>query len=422
MPVYPDKYAVIDCNNFFVSCERVFNPKLKNLPVVVLSNNDGCVVSRSNEAKELGIPMCAVVFKWIDFFKEHNVKLCSANFALYQDMSKRVFQTLRDLQEEVEIYSIDEAFTRLSRKSTSDLIAHCHKIKDTIYQYTGIPISIGIGDTKTQAKLANRIAKNNPTLNGVAIFDKSIYSTKQCLTSLKDVWGIGSKTIKRLQILNINTLKEFMSSNRLLLRQELGLGIEQTWLELHGTRCLPLNLLPGSKKSILCSRTIKHLTQDYDTLIKLLANHVTTATANLREQLSLTSSITVFTLSKQFVYQSLNFHSYKTILATPTAHTPTLFKKAMYTFNKIYKQDYLYKKIGVIFNDLFRKDEIQQNMFYPTKTDTKGNITMTVIDHLNSKWGQGTIKFANQGIGKFNDLSRPRSPRYTTSWAEIPLI
>lgn len=421
MSSYTDRYALIDCNNFFVSCERVFNPQLRNKPVAVLSNNDGCIISRSEELKKLGVPMCAVVFEWKDILEKHNVILCSGNFSLYQDMSDRVFQILRKFSEAIEIYSVDEAFLRLTLTDERKLIDYCRRIKQTVYEYTGIPVSIGIGTNKTQAKLANKIAKSS-THNGVALLDTNSMLTYAPLLKLDDIWGIGYRSIKKLPVFNINSIQDFMKTDRHLLKQKFGVLMERTWLELHGVRCYPINTNRSSKKGILCSRTFKYAHSDYKKTLEAVASYAATAAVSLRNQNSLAGSISVFiSTGKHSASRLINSH--EIILDTPSAYTPTLAKAALTSLAKIYKSGIKYKRAGVFLSNLYDIGEVQQNMFAAYTSQIKNSQIMATVDYLNSEWGKGTIKFANQGINVPVVVEQVmKSPKYTTNWLELPII
>lgn len=417
---YKDMYALVDCNNFFVSCERIFNPGLRKRPVVVLSNNDGCIIARSQEAKRLGLPMGAPVFKWQELIDKHNVTLCSANFSLYQDISERVFQVLKEFCEHIEIYSVDEAFLRLNITDKDRL---CREIKNSVYKWVGVPVSIGIGTTKTRAKLANRIAKEFFEQKGVYLLSTmNIKLLRQI--ALEDIWGIGYRSIPALKVFNIYTIPDFLATDRQLLKQEFGVIMERTWLELKGIRCYWLNPARKPKKGILCSRTFKYAHNDYQRISEAVAGYTATAAAGLRRQMSLAGLIVVFITTGKY-QQSRPVKSYEEIhLPVPTSHTPTLTKSALSSLAKIYKPGIKYKRAGVFLGHLYEEDEIQQDMFQAAyQTAPKDKKTMFTVDFLNSRWGRGTVKFANQGINsrQITEQSR-KSPRYTTNWLELPKV
>lgn len=423
IPSYLDNYALMDCNNFFVSCERVFNPKLRNIPVVVLSNNDGCIISRSNEAKKLGIPMGAVVFEWRNLLDRNNVALCSGNFTLYKDMSDRVFQTLQEFSDRIEIYSIDEAFFRLNPGKEHALLDFCSRIRETIYRNTGIPVSIGVGKNKTQAKLANKFAKKYYEERGVAAFSRDMLSSSERPISLDDIWGIGYRSVKKLPVFDINTLTDFMKADRTLLKQYFGVVMERTWLELHGVRCHPLSTSRSSKKGILCSRTFRYAHGDFGRIRESIANYTANAARNLRKQSSLAGSVGVFLSTRKHNVSHMITQSYFTHLDSPTAHTPSLAKVALDSLTRIYQLGETYKRAGVYFSDLYDFNEVQQNMFVNYTDKSEDTKTMSAVDYLNLHWGIGTVKFANQGINKEVVIEQSkRSPRYTTNWLELPVI
>ncbi len=275
--------ALVDCNNFFVSCERVFNPKLRNVPVVVLSNNDGCIIARSSEAKALGIPMGAPFFQWKEFLERHQVYVFSSNFTFYGDMSHRVMQTLSLLNPDMEIYSIDEAFLFL--KTTGDPVEFCHQIRDAVLQWTGIPISIGIAPTKTLAKIANKDAKKNHSLKGVSLLvDPVAIEQRLKILPVEEIWGVGRRLSIRLAKQGIYSAYELKEQQDSYLRSLLSVtGLRTAW-ELRGIPCFSLEEQPSSKKSIMTSRSFGFHVETIETLEEAVSSFTSRGAEKLREE------------------------------------------------------------------------------------------------------------------------------------------
>lgn len=423
--MYRDIYALVDCNNFYVSCERVFDPKLNHRPVAILSNNDGCVIARSNELKELGVPMGTPAFKWKDVFEQNNVELRSANFSLYQDMSGRIYDCLQEFCEQIEVYSIDEAFLRLSLFETTKLLSHCSLIKNRIYKWTGIPISIGIAYTKTLCKLANKISKKFPENQGI-FFIKNLHSSKNFQyfshLDISDIWGIGFHITPKLKTLGIYSIRDFVSSNRHLLKQEFGVGIERTWLELNGVRCHPIKPARSFKQSILCSRTFKHPRHNYDEIFRSISSYVDSAGRTLRRQHCVAGCISIFLQTSKHSTSKF-YRNFQTItMDRASSYTPTLINNAEKALQLIYKPGYKYKRAGVLLTEICSNKEFQQDIFvhHNSEQTKKNSNLMQAVDRLNSFWGVGTIKFATQQLGTGNYIEQTmRSPRYTTNWLEL---
>lgn len=426
--MYPDNYALVDCNNFFVSCERVFDPSLRNKPVAVLSNNDGCIVARSNEVKALKIPMGAPVFEWQNEINKHKIQLRSSNFSLYQDMSERVFRALSEFCEQIEVYSVDEAFLRFVQMSDERSQKHLQETREKVYQWTGIPISIGCASTKTLSKLANHVAKKFEENRGVYkisnIHDNDVqpYLTK---LDLDDIWGIGYRIADRLKVYNISTISDFLNSDPHFLKQKFGVQLERTWLELHGTRCHPIETNRSAKKGILCSRSFKKAYTSYKELEEAVATFSARACASMRKQNSLALSASVFITTGRHAQENYYSRFKETELSTPSSHTPTITKAIISMLKDIYVPGLKYKRAGVYLTDFFTKNDIQQNMFdsYDLEKIRENKQNMETIDELNSFWGKDTLMFGNQRINRPKIIEQSiRSARFTTNWREIPLI
>lgn len=426
--MYSDNYALVDCNNFFVSCERVFNPKLRNKPVAVLSNNDGCVIARSNELKALGVPMGEPVFKLRELIDKHGVMLCSSNFSLYQDMSERVFRALAEFCEQIEIYSVDEAFLRFNWINQQRNTRYLHDITDKVYQWTGIPVSIGLAKTKTTAKLANKIAKkfslykNSFEIQDIYSIEVVKYLTK---IDLDDIWGIGYRIARTLKTYNINTIPDFLSADPRFLRQRFGVQLERTWKELHGTRCYPISTHRSSKKGILCSRTFKQAYTSYKQVEEAISTYCARASASLRKQNSLAGTVTIFITTGRFAKAGYFTASREINLDLPTSDTPIISKAGINGLKQIYSPEHAYKRAGVFLSNFFTDNNVQRNMFveYDIEGIKRSRQTMSTVDELNSYWGKDTVKFANQRINKPVIIEQSiRSDRYTTNWDELLVV
>lgn len=403
-------YLLVDCNNFFASCEQVFNPSLRNSPVVVLSNNDGCVVARSKEAKALGIPMGAPAFQYKDLFLLKNVTALSANFPLYGDMSQRIMDILASYECELEIYSIDEAF--LFDPVTTDLIGFAHTIRDQIKQWTGITVSIGIGPTKTLAKAAGDIAKKD---NGVFFMGANSPLLKQF--PLEDVWGIGRKTAEFLLTQRLHFVTDLTAKPDHWIKKHLTITGLRTVFELRGTACIKRgDDIP--QKSILRSRTFSTETSSLEELEKAVASYAASVGRNLRKHGLKTSHLTVFIASNRFKdapYISDSAHIHFPIASSETSH---LIKEAKSCLRKIYKKNVGYKRAGVMAFDLSNEATLQKDFFHNPKKDNVSKI----LDQINRKFGSDTLYFAAEGVGQKNSKGGKKSSLYTTSWDEIPKV
>ena len=403
------KFALIDCNNFFVSCERAFNPSLKRKPVVVLSNNDGCVVSRSNEAKAYGIPMGTPVFKVQEIIKRHNIKVCSSNFKLYGDLSNRVMISLQMLCDKIEPYSIDEAFISISCLQEGQFI------RKKIMKWTGIPTSIGIGTTKTLAKAANEIAKKHPEFKGVVEITNSEMLR---LLPIEDVWGVGRQYSKLLKRLGIQTAYDLIQKPDDWIQRKLKIPGLQTVLELRGQECKKLKTESTHRKSVLSSRSFGKPVTSLKDLEEAVATYINTAARKLRSENLVTHRITTFINTGKHAYSNGYYKAETTELLSPTNFTPDLIKAAHQNLHKIFKPGIKYKKAGVLFTNLQPENPTQLSIITPYK-NTKP--LMQTIDNLNLQWGKYAIYPASTGIKKnWYMKSNMRSQEFTTNWNELP--
>ena len=426
------RYLLVDCNNFFVSCERVFNPTLLNKPVVVLSSNDACVIARSNEAKELGIAMGVPAFKCEKIFKKHGVQVLSSNFSLYGDISARVMSTLAEFASDIEIYSIDEAFIFIAEpikdKQFNDTYysEYSRLIVRKVKQRTGIPISIGIGPTKTLAKIATTLAKKNPHLKGV--FDITAYSATQLDTILdafdvKDIWGIGYRYANKLHDQKIHTAKDFKYADDSWIRKNLTIVGYRTLLEIRGISCLSITQVPQPKQALCVSRAFGRDVTSIIECKEALAAYITIAAAKMRAQKTMALRITVFIISNKHREADYYYNSREKRLSSGTAYTPDLIKAGNECLESIYKSGYQYKKVGVLLSELVPAD-FQQLSTYAHADNTQTKIlVMQTLDKINKKFGKNKLFFAASGIVKpWQNKQLKKSPNYTTNWHELLTI
>lgn len=414
--------ALVDCNSFYCSCERVFDPSLEHKPVVVLSNNDGCAVSRTNEAKKW-IPMGAPIHKFNKEVALNDIKIFSSNYTLYSDMSRRVMSILNRFTPDLEVYSIDEAFLDLSSFKNRDLNEYGKEIRETIKRWTGIPVSVGIGETKTLAKIANRVAKKTPELNGVF----SLYNHPNTNKILKridvnDIWGIGRAYTQLLKLHGINSAFDLKIANKTWVRKKMTVVGYRTQLELNGTSCIDLEDVEP-KKQIVRSRSFGHDVKDYDELREAISMHASRAGEKLRQEKSIAGYISVFIKTNRFKDDPQYSNSLGTYLSEPTSYTHNLISTALELLDKIYKPDYKYKKAGVMLDLICPESETQLNLFSAKRNFKKEKDLMKAYDKINQVWGRETVRFASSGFSRKWSMKRASlSPRYTTNWNDIPSV
>jgi DNA polymerase V len=414
-------FGIVDCNNFYASCERVFNPKLENKPVVVLSNNDGCVIARSNEAKALGIPMGAPAFKMEEFLKSNQVFVFSSNYALYGDMSERVMTTIASFVKDIGIYSIDECFLDFTGYKYLNLPKVARSLKNDVKQYTGIPISIGIAPTKTLAKVANKASKKSKELNGVYILDNSQKITDALkVFPVEDIWGIGRQYAKFLKKYNINTAYELSQANDTWIRNNLKIVGLRTVEELRGIPCNDLELVVPNKKAVCTARSFGKLTNNYDLVSEALANYSSVCTAKLRKQKSAANIVTVFLETNPFKVNEPQYYKTKSMeLPVATNYTPKIIEYSQQLLKSIWKSGYNYKKCGVVLSGLVQEDTVQQSLFEKGDTEENKKI-MSVLDLFNNRYGKDTLRSAAQGYKREWKLRQEKlSPKYTTDWNDL---
>ncbi|WP_075884015.1 Y-family DNA polymerase [Candidatus Protochlamydia sp. W-9] len=413
-------FALVDCNNFYASCERVFQPHLVGKPVIILSNNDGCVIARSNEAKALGIPMGAPLFQYADLIKRNAVHMFSSNYTLYGEMSQRVMKTLAQWTPDLEIYSIDEAFLRLV--DDPSLLSCAQQIKHTVYQWTGIPVSIGIAPTKTLAKVVNRYVKKKQITEGFFILNKEAMREKILKDfEVKDIWGIGHQISALLHRNNIRTGRELINKNDDWIQKNLSVvGLRTVW-ELRGISCLPLEEATPARKSIVCSKSFGADVYAEVELVEALSTYVASAAERLRNQKSLTSCLEVFLHTSRFKEGQSYHPSIHVTLPVPSDYTPQLTHYAKEGLHKIYKEGFAYKKVGVMLGGIVSNQGKQLDLFAEPKSNLpKQRILMQLMDKMNAKLGKGALKFPAQGIQQTWKMKRSLcTPHYTTSWKDL---
>lgn len=410
-------YSLVDCNNFFASCERVFQPNLRNVPIVVLSNNDGCVVARSNEAKALGIPMGEPVFKLTRLIEQHGIAVFSSNYSLYGDMSHRVMSILSQFVEDMEIYSIDEAFLSLKGFENYNLEEYGRNIVRTVTRGTGIPVSMGIAPTKTLAKVASKFAKKYKGYNGVCIIDteeKRIKALKQF--EIGDVWGIGRRYRKKLEYHGIKTAFDFTQKSESWVRNMMTVVGVRTWKELKGISTIDLEKMAPDKQTICTSRSFGEMIEDFDTLMESVANFTASCARKLRIQRSCAGMLQVFIYTNRFREDLPQYYNSRIIsLPTPTNDVTELIHYARLALKNIYKEGYQYKKAGVIVMDLVPQNNVQLNLF-DERDRVKHEKVLEVLDEVHKKYGTKVLKVAAQGTGKKWALkSEYLSKQYTTN-------
>ncbi len=415
-------FALIDCNNFYASCERLFNPKMVNRPVVVLSNNDGCVIARSNEAKTVGIKMGQPMFEIKDIVERENVAVFSSNYTLYGDLSTRVMQTIQSLVDEVEVYSIDEAFADLTGFVHHDLTQLGDEIRNRVFQWVGIPVSVGIAPTKTLAKIANHIAKKQKQYGGVCILRTSS-DIEDALKQfpIEDVWGVGRRIAKHLQNFGVKNAYDFSKMNEAWVRSNFTVTGLRMVKELNGYSCIPMSQLVPPKKTICTSRSFGKMVKDYDVLAEAVANYAARCGEKLRKQKSCANMLLVFVNTNPF-RTDLKQYTRHVFVPLPVASSSSseLIHYALLGLQTIFKEGYSYKKAGVIVSEIVPENQVQQNLFDEVDR-TKQAKLMATLDLLNSKMGRDVVRISSQGTDKKEwKLRRDLlSPSFTTQWTDI---
>jgi len=415
-------YALIDCNNFFVSCERLFNPKLANKPVVVLSNNDGCVIARSNEAKSIGIKMGEPVFKIKEFIEKNDVAVFSSNYNLYGDISNRVMNTIITVVDNIEVYSIDEAFVDLTNYKYHDLAEIGVLIKERVFQWVGIPVSIGIAPTKTLAKVASKLSKKQNDYNGVCVLLSKEDIDKVLIDfPVEDLWGVGRKISKHLKNIGINTAKQLLEMNEAFIQRNFTITGLRLVQELKAISCIKIENIIPPKKNICTSRSFGKMVSDFSALAEAVSNFAARCAEKLRRQKSCCNMILVFLNTNPFRDDLKQYYRYIFIpLPVATSSTSEIIHYALIGLQSIYKSGYAFKKAGIIVSEIIPSNQVQQNLFDAIDRE-RVNKLMETLDKLNNKMGRDKVKMVSQGTGKREWKLRQEqlSPSYTTNWNEI---
>lgn len=417
-------YVMVDCNNFYVSCERVFDGTLEGRPVVILSNNDGCVISRSDEAKALGIEMGDPLFKRQAFFERQRVRILSSNYALYGDMSARVMQVLSRFSPDVERYSIDEAFLRVPELPREELRAVAERIRRTVLRWTGVPVGVGAARTKTLAKIANRLAKKTPGSGGVWLLDDPA-DIEERLAGIEvgDVWGIGRRHAEFLRARGVGTALRLARQPRDWVRRHLALPGLRTAMELGGEPCIPFEENPLPARSLLCSRSFGTRVSDLGSLEEALSTHAQQAAEKLRRKGLRAGAVQAFLETSRFRPEEYFAHSGCQAFAAPTAYTPDLHAAALRILRVLYRPGHAYQRIGVLLLDLVPEGARQLTFWDLAAEAPARQALMRAVDRINATYGRGTLALAAAGLGAkaWHMRQERRSPRFTTRWGELPV-
>ncbi len=415
-------FTLADCNNFFASCERVFRPDLNGKPVIVLSNNDGCAVARSNEAKALGIKMGDPYFKIRHIVERYGVAVFSSNFALYGDMSHRVQEVLHGVAPSVEQYSIDEAFLDLRGMHINDPDAFAKSISATCRRCTGIPVSVGIAPSKTLAKIASKLCKQYPKLRGGCYMHRP-QDIEKVLRKfpVADVWGIGRKSVKKLEAMNIRTAWDYAMLPENAVRKQFALPGWRTWTELRGTPCIEFEDMIEPKQSICVSRSFAKEITDPELLSEQVANFAESAVQKLRYQQSMALEMAVFAFTNRFKENSpQTFGSRLVVFPDATDDHRAIVSAAVKAARELWGAGYGYKKAGVVITKLIQACDHVGSIFADPESDSRDARLSESIDAINRTYGRGAILFGVQGDGRIKMSREHQSPHYTTLWSDIP--
>ena len=410
---YTKKIGLVDCNSFYVSCERLFNPKIRRKPVVVLSNNDGCIISRSNEAKALGIKMGEPYFKAKDIIIKNNVNVFSSNYSLYGDLSRRVMRTLKRFNSDIEVYSIDEAFMNLSNFSDKEIEEVGKEIRSTVLKWTGIPTSIGIAKTKTLSKVANHIAKKTKagvtSLIGIENLDPILEKVE-----INDVWGVGRQLTKFYQKNGIYNAKQLKNKSNTWIKKCSNVLSSRTAMELRGISCIELEKTTSKRKSCVVSRSFGKRVENFQELKEAVASYCLNASEKLRSENLVAKALTVFVRTSPF-QRNFGYYSNSKTIDFPIATNNSIetVKTAITILESIYKNGYRYQKAGVMFSGL--SDENSKENLFASEKDEKINKLMRSIDKTNFRFGRRTLSIASAGIRKKWFMKREHSSKIDTA-------
>jgi len=418
-------FALVDVNSFYASCETVFRPDLRGKPVVVLSNNDGCVIARSAEAKTLGIPMGAPYFKLKNEFRRHRVQVFSSNYALYADMSNRVMTTLEQMAPSVEVYSIDEAFLDLSGVRNCMVLENFgREVRETVKRNTHLTVGVGIAQTKTLAKLANHAAKKWKQTGGVVDLSNVERQRKlMALVPVEDVWGVGRRISKKLNSMGILTAKDLSEQSTYTIRKHFNVVLERTVRELRGEPCLQLEEFAPTKQQIVCSRSFGTRITQYDDMREAVCTFAARAAGKLRGERQYCTQIAVFVRTSPHAEGEVFYGNQSTgKVMTPTNDTRDIIRVAIEALDRIWVDGHRYMKAGVMLGDFFSQGVSQLNLFDENKPQANSEALMRVMDGINLS-GKGNLWFAGQGVQNTWAMKREMlSPAYTTRFSDLPVV
>ncbi len=418
-------YALVDCNNFYASCERLFRPDLAGRPIVVLSNNDGCIVARSAEAKALGIKMGVPFYQVERYLQQQEVSVFSSNYALYADISARVMSILEQLAPRVEIYSIDEAFLDLTGvNAITTLNEFGSQVRQTIGQCTGIRVCVGIAPTKTLAKLANHAAKQYPATQGVVdLTDPERQRRLLALVPVNEVWGVGRRLSQRLKAGGIHTALDLAAADPKNIRQQYSVVLERTQRELNGEACLSLEDVTPTKQQIICSRSFGERITTFQAMREAICEYTVRAAEKLRQEQRIARRLSIFLRTNRFnAFEPQYMPAPSAELPVPTDDTRALVATAMRLLRTCWKDDYRYMKAGVMLTDFYATGTFQPDLFRTDSDSPRSKALMKVLDSINQR-GIGHIFLAGQGTRQTWSMQRRSlSPAYTTRWRDIPVV
>ncbi|MFZ1536210.1 MAG: Y-family DNA polymerase [Chromatiaceae bacterium] len=429
-PTTQAPFALADANNFYVSCERVFDGTLHDRPVVVLSNNDGCCVARSEEAKALGIKMGQPFFEVRDLLDKHDGVALSSNYTLYADMSRRLMAIIGQFSPEQEIYSIDESFLRFAGYGHWDLTAHGRELRARVLRGTGLPVGVGIGITKTLAKLANRLAKKHPDFQEAGVCNLLDLTPEQqagyfTALAVGDVWGIGSRWSAKLGTLGIMTVADLMRADVARIQRQFNVVLARTVMELNGISCLPLAEAPPPRQQIIASRSFGIPVTTFAMLSEAVASHTAGAAAKLRKEGLVAGMLQVFIGTSPFKPEAPQYHPGATVpLSWPTADSTRLLKAARVGLQHIFRERHAYQRAGVVLLDLAPVGAVTGDLLAPASAANpeRREQLMAVMDGINQRWGRSKVRYLAEGLVQPWQMKRQRmTPRYTTCWAELPV-
>ncbi len=417
-------FALADCNNFFASCERVFRPDLNGKPVIVLSNNDGCAVARSNEAKALGIGMGAPLFKVREIVEKNGVAVFSSNFALYGDMSRRVQEVLRSFAPSVEQYSIDEAFLDLNGIEGIDFKAFAETVSRECRRQTTIPVSVGVAPTKTLAKIAAKLCKQYPKLNGGCYLYRP-EDVEKVLRKfpVKDVWGIGRRSVPKLEQMGVHTAWDYTQLPQTTVRKLFALPGFRTWKELRGTPCIEFEDMLEPRQTICVSRSFAHEIREFPLLSEQVANFAESAVTKLREQASLARELLVFAMTNRFKESDPQASGGVCVpLPDATDDHRALILAALEGCRRLYRPGYGYKKAGVVITRLEPVEGSTRSLFEDRSSAERDARLSATIDEIHRQFGRTSLLFGAQGDGQVRNSREHQSPHYTTLWSDLPKV